>query len=132
MVKERALYVLRRLAVLLLIGLGYGLLIGLTGWSVPCPIHRLTGLYCPGCGISRFCLALLRLDFYAAFRSHMALFILGPAGLLVAGVSMVRYIRTGSRTLTRWQNGVLWTRIVVLFLFGVARNLPALHYLAPP
>ena len=62
----------------------------------------------------------------------MALFILGPAGLLVAGVSMVRYIRTGSRTLTRWQNGVLWTMIVVLFLFGVARNLPALHYLAPP
>lgn len=37
------------------------------GIGIPCLFHRLTGLLCPGCGNSRAALALLRLDFAAAF-----------------------------------------------------------------
>lgn len=44
---------------------GY-LLLCTMGFSLPCPVYALTGLYCPGCGVTRMLLALLRLDFAAA------------------------------------------------------------------
>lgn len=40
------------------------------GLALPCPIRRLTGVICPGCGMGRAWLAALRLDLGAAFRYH--------------------------------------------------------------
>lgn len=37
---------------------------------LPCPIRALTGIPCPGCGMSRAWLAFVRLDLAAAFRYH--------------------------------------------------------------
>lgn len=36
--------------------------------KIPCPLNRITGIPCPGCGMTRAYLSLLRLDFAAAFR----------------------------------------------------------------
>lgn len=38
--------------------------------DIGCPIRKLTGFPCPGCGMTRACLAALRLDFSDAFRLH--------------------------------------------------------------
>ena len=38
------------------------------GIGFPCLFYRFTGYQCPGCGNTRAALALLRLDFGAAFR----------------------------------------------------------------
>ncbi len=35
-----------------------------------CPLRRITGLSCPGCGMSRALLAAVRLDFKSAFSFH--------------------------------------------------------------
>ena len=35
-----------------------------------CPILSLTGIPCPGCGMTRACVAFLRGDFSAAFACH--------------------------------------------------------------
>lgn len=42
-------------------------LLAKAGIGIGCPFHKLTGLQCPGCGNSRAAMALLRLDFAAAF-----------------------------------------------------------------
>ena len=63
--------------------------------------HQITGLYCPGCGVSRMCLALFRLDFVSAFRANAAIFLLLPAGLAIAIQTAVRYVKTGNGRLTR-------------------------------
>ena len=53
--------------VLLLCGLAYALWLRVGGFGIPCMFHTLTGLDCPSCGVTRMCMALLRLDFEAAF-----------------------------------------------------------------
>lgn len=38
--------------------------------QLPCPWYALTGIPCPGCGMTRAVLAALQLDFITAFRMH--------------------------------------------------------------
>ncbi len=38
--------------------------------GIGCPIKFVSGISCPGCGMSRACLSLLSLDFSAAFHYH--------------------------------------------------------------
>jgi len=38
--------------------------------SIGCPLRFFTGVCCPGCGMTRAVLALLRLDFSGALREH--------------------------------------------------------------
>ncbi len=52
--------------------------------GVTCPIKFLTGISCPGCGMSRAWLAALRLDWRAAFAFHPLFLLPVPAaGLLL-------------------------------------------------
>ena len=60
-------------AVLLQVGLT---LLGLP--ALECPVPRLTGSHCPGCGLTRSVEALLRGDFEASMRFHA----FGPVALL--------------------------------------------------
>ena len=41
------------------------------GISLPCIFYQITGLQCPGCGNTRAAMALLRLDFAAAFEYNL-------------------------------------------------------------
>ena len=45
-------------------------LLGIVLLGINCPFRSLTGIPCPGCGMTRAWLAALRLDFLAAFRYH--------------------------------------------------------------
>ena len=53
----------------------FGLLFG-------CPIKRFIGLPCPGCGLTRGCLSLMRLDFAAAVHWHPLCFTVPLLGLM--------------------------------------------------
>lgn len=50
--------------------------------GIGCPIRYTTGISCPGCGMTRAVLALLRFDFAAAFQFHPLVYVL-PFALLV-------------------------------------------------
>lgn len=128
---SRALDLCRRAAVFVLCGIGYAVFVMTTGLAIPCPIHLITGLYCPACGASRMCLALLRLDFAAAVRANALLMALLPVLAVLTAVSGVRYVRFGSASLYRWQSAVVWGMIALLLIFGVLRNLPWFAFLAP-
>lgn len=61
-----------------------------------CPMVMITGLPCPGCGLTRAVFCLLRLDFSGAFRIHPFIY---PIGLYIGLFGWNRYIRkqkTGS------------------------------------
>lgn len=129
--KTRRNQLLARAGLILVIGLAYALFCGYTGLALPCPFYVATGLYCPGCGVSRLCLSLLRLDFAGAWRCNPALLLLAPC---LGGVVLklgVSYVRTGRTRPTKGESAVIWAVAALLLAFGVVRNLPGFEGLRP-
>lgn len=120
--------------VLLLIifsGVTYALWCKATSWHIPCVFHKITGLYCPGCGITRMSLALLEGNFRVAFRSNAAVFILIPVGLMLLLKFIYHYIKFGNIQLSKVETSILWVIVVILITFGILRNIPIFYRLRP-
>ena len=109
--------------ILLLLGLAYAAVAGRIG-GIPCLFHLLTGLQCPGCGVTRMCLHLLRGNMRDAFYDNGAVLCMLPLGLLLLLRRSYAYVKTGDRRLTPGENRLCVGMAVVLILFGVARNIP--------
>lgn len=129
--KERLFQTLKTVAILGVIGLGYAFVCTFTPFRIPCPLHALTGLYCPGCGVTRMCLSLLQFDFEGAARANLAVLVLLPVILVLLLWYLVNYIKLGKKQLSRAQTIVVWTLVALLLLFGIVRNLPYFTFLRP-
>lgn len=111
-------------AVLILaVGICYGVFVQRTGLAIPCLFHLMTGLRCPGCGVTRMCVALLHLDFKTAFYSNQALFLLLPVLGIVFFTYVADYVRNGKWNMNRVQSGIIYVCIVIMVAFGVLRNI---------
>ncbi|REK71861.1 DUF2752 domain-containing protein [Paenibacillus paeoniae] len=94
-----------------------------TGLAVPCPFHAVTGLYCPGCGVTRAALSLLDMDVYQAFRFNSLIFILAPM--------LALYAWANAKKKRRISGFIVVFMISLTLIYGLARNLPPWSYLAP-
>ena len=93
-----------------------------TGSGIPCLFYEMTGLKCPGCGITRMLTSLLHLDVVSAFWHNPFLFVTGPFLIAYLAASEIRYIREGSRRMGKWEI-LLWVMLVLLIVYGVLRNI---------
>lgn len=100
--------------------------------SIPCVYYELTGIYCPGCGMTRAFLSLLKLDFYQALRYNafsiivavlLALYILG--GIYGWLFNKINFMEKKIPSLV-W---IIF--IVALLAYGILRNIPQFSFLAP-
>ena len=120
--KKRLIRVVRRYGVLLFVGLAYYVFVSLTNVGIPCPVRLITGLQCPGCGISRMLMSLVRLDLKAAFQYNPVVLLTMPIILFCVIRSDIDYIRTGRNSLDRYQP--VWiAELVILLIFGIIRNI---------
>lgn len=91
----------------------------------PCMVHKLTGLYCPGCGAGRASYSLLHGQFYQAFRYNPLLIILLPWLVLYFAICAVQWVMWGrefiSERIPAW---VTWGVLFVVLVYGVLRNIP--------
>lgn len=122
--RTRVRRLLLTLGGLLTAGGAYALLCSHLGWGLPCPIYSLTGLQCPGCGVSRMAISLIALDFQAAWNHHPAIMSLLPWMAAVAIDYIWGYIQTGTHRLHKWANLSVSIMTVILLVYGVVRNLP--------
>ncbi len=117
----------RKLHILLITGgcviaaMVYALLIR-AGLGLPCLLHEITGLLCPGCGNSRAALALLRLDIRAALEYNL-LFPLEFGYIAWAYFRCCREYQKGGRFTycppLPWIDAMI---LIVIVLWGILRN----------
>ena len=129
--RQRLREVLKKTLPWLGLGVAYLLFCRLTGWGIPCIFQVITGWHCPGCGLSRMCIALSRFDLYGAARANIFALCLLPTGGGYLVYKTVRYIKTGSRKDPAVVNICCDILAVLAVLFGVLRNLEAFGFLAP-
>lgn len=75
----------------LLVGAGVFVLSGL----YRCPVHALTGVPCPGCGLTRAAWLALHGDVAGATRMHPLVWVVVPFVAFWLGLEVRGYLRTG-------------------------------------
>jgi len=95
-----------------------------------CPLLRLTGLYCPGCGGLRSAHAVAHGDIAAALGSN-ALAVVGYALFAVLWTVWVVRAARGRPMTFALRPAAWWGIGAVLIVFSVVRNLPFGSALAP-
>lgn len=94
------------------------------GFFPQCPLHSLTGLNCPGCGLTRGFHALFQGDILTALHFNALL----PIYALIFGylfLSLILVIVRGrGLPLSGFPPYLLWIFLSLTVIFGVVRNLP--------
>lgn len=95
-----------------------------SGIFPPCPVHYLTGLYCPGCGSLRAMHQLLHGNLRAAWAMNPLTCILLP--FLTYGLASEALSRVRGRGLPQVFLPAASIRVLcgVIIVFGIVRNLP--------
>ena len=86
--------------------------------GLPCPFHALTGLRCPGCGVTTLLLSLVRGDLAAAFWANPFLFLSAPFLLVL----LWRFLWKDTLPGRRWHIAA-WVYLASLVLWGIFRNI---------
>ena len=68
------------------------------GFGVPCLFRTITGLMCPGCGMTHALAALSRGDISSAFHENLLSVTVLPALSAYLAIKAARYIRTGNES----------------------------------
>jgi len=95
-----------------------------------CQFHQLTGLNCPGCGMTRAAYALLHGEWQQALRDN-ALLVCGLIFLAVRGSWWGLRRWRGQPTPQFFPPKWLWLLLIVAIAFTIVRNLPYGAFLSP-
>lgn len=118
-----------KVIILILILIAYLILGKIFNIYLRCPIHEIFHVYCPGCGLTRMLLSILKLDFYQAFRYNPLLFIMLPFSLLLLFENIYSESKNKKSMYKKIPNCIWYTIIVLLLIYGVLRNI--YPFLAP-
>lgn len=94
-----------------------------SGPILPCIFNQITGLYCPGCGMTRAVNSCFKFEFYKALRFNALIFIM-PIGLTLYCFA----IRTKSQKTAKLLLAIM---IIIALAYGILRNIPSFDFLAP-
>lgn len=121
--RHRIRQVINKGMVILAFGLSYAVWLSVTHMGIPCLIKLVTGLTCPGCGISRMCMALLHGELKTAYFYNPGVLLSLPVLVGLLGISAARYIITGKKEFSKLEY-VIYGLLVLYYLgYAVLRNI---------
>lgn len=120
---KRRMPLIRTAIIVLAVGLLYYVFITLTGISIPCIFRKITGLKCPGCGITRALIEAAHFDFTGMFWCNpvaVCIIVILLISFLVRIIFMPDFLS---------RNHIVFKIITIscciaLILWGIIRNLP--------
>lgn len=92
---------------------------------IPCLFNKITGFYCPACGVARMFRSLIELEIYQAFRYNPLVFILL---IIVFGYGLICII---NKKIIKIENKYLLMLVTIIIMFWFLRNIPFFSFLAP-
>ena len=121
--KNRVRKIIYRDSIILLAGILYAVFVRLTGLAVPCIFRALTGWQCPGCGITRACLSLIKGEIRTSFSYNPFLYIAGPCIIYLIVRGDLNYIKGDAYRLGTADTVLIYILIMAALIFGVVSNL---------
>lgn len=123
--KKRLIEETKKIVLAVSIGFLYYMWVISTNIYIPCIFNLITGLKCPGCGITHMIVNFCQLKFSEAFVANQFLFISLPIICVVYFSREMYYIRNG----TRPKRGKIlrtfeYAMCIALIGFGIMRNIP--------
>ena len=117
-------------AVILALGLIYLVWLHYIPYRIPCIFYTVTGLACPGCGITSLILKLVNFEFLAAIRENYAVSVIIPLYCVIYFIKLCfdpKCFRNDGKLF----NIILAVTLVALIIFAIIRNLPGYEFLLP-
>lgn len=93
------------------------------GFSIPCMINLITGLKCPGCGVTRLIMSVVHFKFYEAFCYNPFIFITSPILLYFCIKSTLYNCGIINKKISSFENKILYVYIALFIVYGIARNI---------
>lgn len=101
--------------------------------TVPCLFHKITGFYCPGCGMTRAFYSLIMLDFMGSLKNNLLLVFIIPTTIYYLWHFFKNYIFTGNiisidDVIPNW---VLLVELILAISYGILRNIELFSWMQP-
>ena len=100
----------------------YYVFIRLTGLSIPCFFQEITGMKCPGCGLTSMCMHFAKAEYSAAFHANPLMFFLGPL-LAIVLVLKIAFDPKWLGSSCKPYKAATWAVLGITVVFWVTRNL---------
>lgn len=98
--------------------------------GIPCIYNKITGLYCPGCGITRAVISLMKFDIKSALGYNCFFVIVVPIMIVFYIYDYLKRKNDSNYDYKKF-NKVWYMFLVMLILFGILRNISLFRVLAP-
>lgn len=91
---------------------------------LPCAVHTLLGVYCPGCGGTRAVAALLKGDLLTSFLCHpLVLYTAAAGGWFLISQTIERITRHRFRIGMKYRDGYVWAALIIVAVNFIVKNM---------
>ena len=114
---------IRNVVIFILAGMVYAGIAVQFHVGIPCMFHAITGLQCPGCGITHMLIYMMQHDFKSAYESNQMLFVLQPVIYYFVLKNVIAYIKGDRVRYQKADHFLLYLTIVLILVFFLIRSI---------